>query len=107
MSEQDFKRQLWCNVLTAGITGMANGQRIGANDCVYVADEMVKRYCDRFEPGIDQAAVLEAMTAEAADRPNDPPNARSTDGSAKAATDFASLLNRFSTSTWRSNGGGL
>ena len=25
------------------------------------------------------------MTAEAADRPNDPPNARSTDGSAKAA----------------------
>jgi hypothetical protein len=66
MSEQDFKRQLWCNVLTAGITGMANGQRIGANDCVYVADEMLKRYCDRFELGVDQAALLEAMAADKA-----------------------------------------
>jgi hypothetical protein len=61
----DFKRQLWRDVLMEGIGGVARGMRAGLNDCVLMADEMVKRYAARFEPGEDLAPLLAEMAADA------------------------------------------
>lgn len=65
MSE-DIKSQLWRDVLISGLNGIGRGMRAGANDCMLLADEMVKRYAQRFEPDTDVSKLTAMFDAEKA-----------------------------------------
>lgn len=60
-----FIKQLWRDVLVEGIRASNAAHRpTDPNAAVYVADEMVKRYVDRFEPGYDDADLVAVMDAD-------------------------------------------
>lgn len=61
----DFKQQLWRDVLIEGIRATyAAHQPCNANGAIYVADEVLKRYLDRFEPGYDSDELERVMTED-------------------------------------------
>lgn len=62
----DDIRQLWREVLVKGIEVIGRGARVGVNDVVHMADEMVRRYVERFEPGSDVTALLATFEADKA-----------------------------------------
>lgn len=62
-----FIKQLWRDVLVEGVRASYGAHRpLDLNAAVYHADELLKRYLDRFEPDYDDADLVAVMAEDRA-----------------------------------------